>query len=171
MDVGGGASILVDRLLDLGFERVTVVDISGSAIHKARVRLGRRAERVRWIEADARSLRLTHHVDLWHDRAVFHFLTTAADQEGYLAGLRAAICPGGHVVMGTFGARGPEYCSGLPVVRYDPPALARRLGPDFELLRSLEKTHHTPSGVAQEYTHCLFRCRELTATSGRRANG
>ena len=138
---------------------MTVVDISATAIRRARERLGTRAERVTWIEADARDLNLPHRVDLWHDRAVFHFLVTPQDQERYLSGLRKTVCPGGHVVMATFGTRGPEQCSGLPVVRYDAPALARRLGPDFELLRSVEKTHRTPAGAEQKFTHCLFRCR------------
>jgi ubiquinone/menaquinone biosynthesis C-methylase UbiE len=159
VDVGGGASTLVDHLLDRGFTRVTVVDISDAALQKARQRLGSRAERVTWIQADARDLSLPHHVDLWHDRAVFHFLTAVEDQDRYLAAMRKAICPGGHVLIATFGARGPDQCSGLPVARYDVPTLARRLGPEYELLQSLEKAHHTPTGAVQEFTHGLFRCR------------
>jgi SAM-dependent methyltransferase len=149
----------VDHLLDRGFARVTVVDISGAALREARKRLGARAERVTWIEADARGLSLPHPVDLWHDRAVFHFLTAPEDQERYLSAMREAVPPGGHVVMATFGPRGPEQCSGLPVARYDAAALARRLGTDFELIRSVEKAHRTPTGAAQELTHCLFRRR------------
>jgi ubiquinone/menaquinone biosynthesis C-methylase UbiE len=159
VDVGGGASTLVDRLLDRGFERLTLVDVSSSALSVARARLGARADRVKWVVADARDLRLPHPVDLWHDRAVFHFLTQPANQDAYLSCLRRAVRLGGHVVMATFGPLGPEKCSGLPVQRYDAAGLSRRLGPDFELRRSVQKTHTTPGGAAQQFTYCLFRRR------------
>jgi ubiquinone/menaquinone biosynthesis C-methylase UbiE len=159
VDVGGGASTLVDGLLDRGFERLTVVDVSESALVAVRARLGARADLVTWITADARDLQLPHSVDLWHDRAVFHFLTRFEDQEAYLSSLRRALRPGGHVVLATFGPQGPEMCSGLPVERYDAAGLARRVGAEFELLRSLESEHITPSGVRQQFTNCLFRRR------------
>jgi len=157
VDVGGGASSLVDRLLDRGFERVTVVDLAEPSLHAARTRLGPRADRVSWLRADARTLRLPRPVDLWHDRAVFHFLTEPADQDAYVSSLGAAVRPGGHVVIATFGPQGPQKCSGLAVERYDAEKLSRRLGPGFALLRSLEKVHTTPGGAAQQFTYCLFR--------------
>lgn len=159
VDVGGGASELVDRLLDRGFERLTVVDISDSALNVAKTRLGPRAHKVKWLAADARDLHLPQRVDFWHDRAVFHFLTQPADQEAYLARLREAVRPGGHVLMATFGPQGPEKCSGLPVERYDAEKLSRRLGPDFELERSMQRVHTTPCGFAQQFTYCLFHRR------------
>jgi SAM-dependent methyltransferase len=159
VDVGGGASTLVDELLDRGFERLTVVDLAESSLNAARARLGPRAGLVKWIKADVRTLRLPHPVDLWHDRAVFHFLTEPADQDAYLSSLREAVRPGGHVIIATFGPQGPERCSGLPVERYDAAKLSRRLGSEFELVRSLEKVHTTPGGATQQFIYCLFRSR------------
>jgi SAM-dependent methyltransferase len=159
VDVGAGASTLVDRLLDRGFERLTVVDVSESALRATRTRLGPRAERVRWVAADVRGLILPRPVDLWHDRAVFHFLIAAVDQAAYLSSLLRALRPGGHVVLATFGPQGPERCSGLPVERYDAEGLARRLGDGFELIRSLERLHTTPAGAVQQFTYALFRRR------------
>jgi ubiquinone/menaquinone biosynthesis C-methylase UbiE len=150
----------VDRLLDLGFERLTVVDISESALSVARTRVGLRAGQVKWLAADARDLHFPHPIDLWHDRAVFHFLTKLADQDAYLSCLREAMRPVGHVVMATFGPQGPERCSGLPVERYDAARLSGRIGAGFELLRSLQKMHTTPGGTAQQFTYCLFRRRD-----------
>jgi ubiquinone/menaquinone biosynthesis C-methylase UbiE len=157
VDVGGGTSELVDRLLERGFERLTVVDISDSALNVARTRLGPMARQVNWLVADARYLRLPRQVDLWHDRAVFHFLTRSADQDAYLSRLREAVRPGGHALIATFGLQGPEKCSGLPVERYDAERLSGRLDADFELVRSLQKMHTTPTGAAQQFTYCLFR--------------
>jgi SAM-dependent methyltransferase len=157
VDVGGGASTLVDALLDRGFTRLTVADLAGASLQAARARLGPRAERVRWLVADARTLRLARPVDLWHDRAVFHFMTSPADQAGYLTSLREAVRVGGHAVLATFAREGPPSCSGLPVERYDAAGLARRLGGEFELLRSLETVHTTPRGQAQPFTYGLFR--------------
>jgi len=159
IDVGGGASSLVDRLLDRGFVHVTVVDVSDEALDVARKRLGPRSCQVQWIVADARDLHLPRQIDFWHDRAVFHFLTDPADQNAYLARLRVAVRPGGHVLMATFGPQGPERCSGLPVERYDAVKLSRRFGPRFDLLQSLQRIHTTPSGAAQQFTYCLFRYR------------
>lgn len=155
--MGGGASSLVDRLLDAGYVHLTVADISPAALEVARARLGDRAGRVSWLVADARGLRLPEPVDVWHDRAVFHFLTEAADQEAYLQGLRAAVRVGGHAVMATFAPDGPERCSGLPVERYDGAALARRFGPGFELVRSFTKAHATPSGGTHSFTYAVLR--------------
>jgi SAM-dependent methyltransferase len=157
VDVGGGASTLVDHLLARGFTRITVVDISEAALEAARTRLGSSGATVRWLVADARHLDLGEHVDLWHDRAVFHFLVTSADQDGYLSALRTSVRPGGHVMIATFGLSGPEMCSGLPVERYDEDKLSRRLGDDFERVDGLDTQHVTPSGVTQSFTYVLFR--------------
>ena len=118
IDIGGGASRLVDHLLDHGYEDITVLDIAPAALQAARARLGLRSERVNWIAADATRAEFGRTFDLWHDRAVFHFLTGADDRRRYLATLDAAIPVGGHVVLATFGPDGPECCSGLPVRRY-----------------------------------------------------
>jgi SAM-dependent methyltransferase len=158
VDVGGGASTLVDELLDRGFERLTVVDLAESSLRVARARLGSRADRVRWVKEDARRRHLQCPVDLWHDRAVFHFLIEPADQEAYLSCLREAVRPGGHVIIATFGPQGPQECSGLPVERYDAEKLSRRLGSEFKLLKSLEKVHTTPWGATQQFMYCLFQC-------------
>jgi ubiquinone/menaquinone biosynthesis C-methylase UbiE len=157
VDIGGGASTLVDHLLEQGFTRITVVDISDAALRSARARLGAAGDAVTWLVADARTLKLPEQVDLWHDRAVFHFLTASADQEAYLSALWRAVRVGGHVVVATFGAGGPEKCSGLPVQRYDAAALADRLGTAFTAVRAIVKEHRTPSGAAQQFTYGLFR--------------
>ena len=133
------------------------MDISESALAAARARLGSRADRVNWIVADARELRLGRPVDLWHDRAVFHFLTEPADQEAYLERLRESLRPGAHAVIATFAPQGPERCSGLRVERYDADKLSRRLGRELVLLRSLVKMHTTPRGAEQPFTYGLFR--------------
>ena len=157
VDIGGGASLLVDRLLDQGYSAVTVVDISEAALDVARVRLADRGGRVTWRVADVRYLRLPDRVDVWHDRAVFHFLTETFDRQAYLDSVKAALRVGGHVVMATFGPGGPERCSGLPVERYDAGKLSEFFGSDFELLRSFQRQHVTPAGVTQEFTCAVLR--------------
>ena len=159
VDVGGGASSLVDHLLDRGYSQLTVVDISEAALDVARRRLGDRGRRVTWIVGDVRDLRLADQADVWHDRAVFHFLTHEADQVAYLRSLRTTLRVGGHVIIATFGLQGPEWCSGLPVERYDTDKLSRRLGAEFGLVRSLERLHVTPSGAAQQFTYGVFQRR------------
>ncbi len=149
----------MDALLARGYTRITVVDISEAALDAARARIGDGAAGVRWLAADVRDLTLPDPVDVWHDRAVFHFLTVAADQDAYLDGLRRALAPGGHVVMATFGPSGPQKCSGLPVERYDAERLARRLGTGFELLRVVDRRHVTPAGGMQDFLHALLRRR------------
>jgi len=136
---------------------MTVVDVSDAALEVARNRLGRRGEAVRWLVGDARQLDLGEQVDLWHDRAVFHFLTTSTDQDAYLSVLRKTLRPGGHVIIATFGLRGPEKCSGLPVERYDADKLSRRLGVGFVQQRVLERQHVTPSGATQDFMYGLFQ--------------
>ena len=149
VDIGGGASLLVDRLLDRGYSDLTVVDVSEAALDVARARLGDRAGNVRWRAADARYVRLSEDVDVWHDRAVLHFLTGEADRQEYLDSVRSALRVGGHIVIATFGPTGPDRCSGLEVERYDANKLSQFFGPEFALVRTLEKEHLTPGGMAQ----------------------
>jgi SAM-dependent methyltransferase len=157
VDIGGGASLLVDCLLDKGYSDLTVVDVSGAALEVARARSGDRGEKVAWLVADARHLRLPEQVDVWHDRAVFHFLTEEADRQAYLDAVRGAVRPGGHVVIATFAPGGPDRCSGLPVQRYDATKLSEFFGSDFKLTRSLAKQHVTPGGATQEFTYAVFQ--------------
>lgn len=157
IDVGGGASILVDRLIAAGFARVAVLDISGAALGRARRRLGSRAEAVRWIEADVTAVNSVGEFDLWHDRAVFHFLTAADDRRRYVELSRRTIPPGGHLVMGTFAEGGPTKCSGLDVCRYDSRSLGAELGEAFSLVSEATETHLTPWGSSQEFFFGVFR--------------
>jgi ubiquinone/menaquinone biosynthesis C-methylase UbiE len=157
IDIGGGASLLVDRLLDEGYNHVMVADISEAALDAARARLGDRGDMATWLTADVRCLRLPEQVDVWHDRAVFHFLTEGADRQAYLDSVRAALRVGGHIVMATFGSGGPDRCSGLPVERYDTVKLSEFFGPDFKLVRNLERQHVTPAGGTQEFSYTVFR--------------
>ena len=157
MDVGGGASTLVDKLLEAGFAHVTVLDISPTAMRRAQERLGPEARRVQWIEADIRTAQLPVPVDLWHDRAVFHFLTEAEDRVRYLAVLQRAVPLGGHVIIAAFAPEAPPKCSGLPVRRYDAEALQRELGGAFELAEARTEVHRTPGGVVQPFLYARFR--------------
>jgi SAM-dependent methyltransferase len=160
IDVGGGASTLVDGLLAAGYRRLTVLDLSRVALAAARHRLGSAAASVNWVHADALSTSLRpDSFHLWHDRAVFHFLTEPADRRRYLAQARDAVVPGGYVLMATFAPDAPPRCSGLAVARYSPEALQAELGTDFELQSSHREEHHTPRGTAQPFTYCLFRTR------------
>jgi SAM-dependent methyltransferase len=158
IDVGGGASTLVDDLLADGFTNVTVLDLSVAALRAARLRLGSCASAVHWLEAD-----ITHAVlpmcayDLWHDRAVFHFLTTPEARAAYIYNLRRSVKSGAHVIIAAFGPGGPERCSGLSVCRYDAAALSKELGDDFILAESLLDVHHTPAGASQQFLYCRFR--------------
>ena len=159
LEVGGGASALVDGLLDRGYADITVVDLSEGALAKVRERLGPRASGVSFHQGDVRTLKLDRPVDLWHDRAVFHFLTAEEDRAHYLETLRKTLRPGGHVVLATFGLDGPEKCSGLPVQRYSPQTLGQTLGDGYRLVRSLDRTHVTPAKKEQRFTYAVF-CRE-----------
>jgi SAM-dependent methyltransferase len=157
IDVGGGASTLVDDLLDLGFLDLTVLDISETALDLARARLGDRAERVEWIRADITTVRQLPKVfDIWHDRAVFHFLTLEAERRAYAGLLRRSIKPGGRAIVLTFAQDGPAECSGLPVMRYDPQSLKQALGEPWELRSSRPLIHVTPSGREQAFVLCEF---------------
>jgi 2-polyprenyl-3-methyl-5-hydroxy-6-metoxy-1,4-benzoquinol methylase len=158
IDVGGGASTLVDHLLDDGFQRVTVLDISAAALEIAQQRLGPRSRLVTWLEADITKTTFAHHkYDVWHDRAVFHFLTEPQDRQRYVNAVREALKPGGHVIVATFARDGPERCSGLEVVRYDPQNLQREFGTNFELLDSTREEHQTPFRTEQKFIYCYCR--------------
>ena len=158
MDVGGGASTLVDDLLDDGYGNVTVLDLSGEALEASRRRLGARSQNVHWLEADITQAELApHSVDLWHDRAVFHFLTSEEDRAAYVRQVLRALKPGGHVIMATFGANGPTQCSGLPVMRYAPEGLHAEFGEAFTMLSHEEQVHHTPFGTDQQFIYCMCR--------------
>jgi SAM-dependent methyltransferase len=158
IDVGGGASTLVDALLDEQVDRLTVLDISGAALEQAKARLGPRSAAVVWIEADITRVDLEAGAyDVWHDRAVFHFLTNDEDRRRYVAAASRALRPGGAAVIATFSPQGPSRCSGLDVRRYDSESLARELGSEFVLERSLDDVHHTPSGSAQAFTYTVLR--------------
>ena len=160
IDVGGGASTLVDALLDRGAKNVSVLDISRAALAHARARLGARAASVTWIEADITRTDLPERAyDIWHDRAVYHFLTSAEERRAYAAVAAHALRPGGAAIIATFAPQGPTRCSGLDVVRYDSEQLARELGHEFLLDRSSDDLHRTPSGIAQAFTYTVLRRR------------
>jgi len=158
LDVGGGASTLVDDLLANDFQQITVLDISATALTLARQRLGDRAAEVTWLEADILRAALPHHFcQVWHDRAVFHFLTRVEDRQRYVEAVRWAVRPGGHVIVATFAVDGPPRCSGLEVIRYNPDSLHAEFGSDFELETSAAETHHTPFGSEQKFIYCYCR--------------
>ena len=158
IDVGGGASVLVDDLLAAGYENVTVLDLSAAALAASRARLGSQAAQVRWLEGDITTAALpVATFGLWHDRAAFHFLTTPALQAAYVRQLGRALRPGGHAVIATFAEDGPTQCSGLPVQRHSAASLQAVLGADFELLRQEREDHVTPAGQTQSFQYCLFR--------------
>jgi 2-polyprenyl-3-methyl-5-hydroxy-6-metoxy-1,4-benzoquinol methylase len=157
VDIGGGASRLVDALVDEGFEDVTVLDLSESALAAAKTRLGPTTAGVSWIVADVVRWKPTQRYDVWHDRAAFHFLTDEADRIAYVECLREALRPGGHAIIATFALDGPERCSGLPVVRYDAASLGKVLGEVFNLVETRRHDHHTPIGSIQRFQFSMFR--------------
>ena len=158
VDVGGGASALAGALVAEGYEDVAVLDVSGAALDALRTRLGDAGKRVRTIEADVLEHRFGDgEVAVWHDRAVFHFLTDANDRARYRAQLEVAVRSGGYVIVGTFAADGPTKCSGLPVERYDAAALVGELGANCRLVKSVRHEHHTPWGAAQPFTFVVAR--------------
>lgn len=160
IDVGGGASTLVDDLLDLGYANVTVLDISTAALEVAKARLGVRSTKACWIEASVLDYKFdANSYDLWHDRAVFHFLTASEDQERYVDQVTIAVRPAGFLVIGAFAQDGPTKCSGLNVVRYSAQDLAGRFGDAFTLLRSRHELHQTPSGGIQSFAYALMQRR------------
>jgi len=158
IDVGGGASVLVDGLLDAGYRHLTVLDLAESALATTRARLGGRAQAVQWQVGDITRAELpAAHYDVWHDRAVFHFLTDPADRARYVAQVLKSVKTGGHVIVAAFGPGGPLQCAGLDVVRYAPDALHAEFGASFRLLRHETEIHHSPAGEAQEYVYCYCR--------------
>jgi SAM-dependent methyltransferase len=158
VDVGGGASTLVDGLLRGGYRDVTVMDLAPAALTRAQERLDERASQARWIVADALEAPLPPaSCAVWHDRAVFHFLTGARDRARYVAQVRRVVRPGGHVIVAGFGPEGPSRCSGLEVVRYDPHGLHAEFGSAFRLLDSTREDHRTPAGTVQPFVYCLCR--------------
>lgn len=156
IDVGGGTSFLVDRLLQAGYRSLGVLDVSAVAMDTVRRRLGPQATEVEWFVDDVLRFRTPHEWDVWHDRAVFHFLTENTDRASYRDALRRSLAPGGQVILATFGLTGPESCSGLPTMRYSPESLGRELGPGFVLRESLPEVHVTPGGASQDFVYCRF---------------
>jgi SAM-dependent methyltransferase len=159
IDVGGGSSRLVDVLLADGFADLTVLDVSAVALRRARERLGARADAVTWIVADITAWQPDRTRGVWHDRAVFHFLTDSADQDAYVTALHRGTHPGSIVVLSCFAPDGPERCSGLPVQRYSSAALAQRIGPDFRLEQEAAEQHCTPAGRTQSFAYAVLRRR------------
>jgi ubiquinone/menaquinone biosynthesis C-methylase UbiE len=155
IDVGGGASTLVDDLIARGYRNITVLDISEAALDVARKRLGDAAESVHWLHADVAQLSLPENsYDVWHDRAVFHFLTKPEERLAYVRSVASAVKLGGHVIVGTFGPEGPKKCSGLDVVRYDAESLHEEFGARFRLVESSKELHETPFGTTQQFIYC-----------------
>jgi SAM-dependent methyltransferase len=157
IDIGGGASRLVDVLLDAGFTAITVLDLSIKALATSKVRLGARSAKVQWIVEDVTAWEPAQTYDLWHDRATFHFLIEPNDQTAYAGRVLRAVRPGGHVIIGTFAKDGPEHCSGLPVARHDSVSLGQVLGPTFEFIESRNHAHQTPRGIVQHFQFSRFR--------------
>lgn len=157
IDVGGGASRLADEFLRFGYTDVTVLDVSGSALERSKARLGAAADRAEWIVADVTKWKPLRKWRIWHDRAVFHFLTDAASQDAYLTALEQATEPGAAVIIATFALDGPERCSGLPVQRYSPETLTARLGTSFRLVDLRTESHVTPKGIQQNFQYAKLR--------------
>jgi len=157
IDIGGGASTLVDDLIAKGYTDLTVLDVADEALSKAKARLGNEAGKVAWVVADVTKWRPARPYDVWHDRAVFHFLTEPAQQDAYLAALTNGTRPGSTVIMATFALEGPEMCSGLPVQRYSAATLAARLGPAFTLTSQADETHKTPWESDQQFVYAVLR--------------
>jgi 2-polyprenyl-3-methyl-5-hydroxy-6-metoxy-1,4-benzoquinol methylase len=156
IDVGGGESTLVDDLLARGYGRVSVLDISSIALETAKARLGAQADRATWLCGDATTFAFDHRCyDVWHDRAVFHFLTEPDARAAYVRQVAHAVKPGGHVIVATFGPEGPTRCSGLNVVRYNADALHAEFGASFELVQHYTELHRTPAGSIQQFMYCF----------------
>lgn len=156
IDIGGGASLLVDRLFEHGFRRLAVLDISRAALSHAKQRLGRAAEQIEWFETDVTTFVPPHPFDIWHDRAVFHFLTDATDRKRYVETLKQTLKPAGNLILAAFTIGGPTKCSGLDIVQYDHKKLAQELGDGFTLAEQLSETHITPANQAQLFAYFRF---------------
>jgi trans-aconitate methyltransferase len=159
IDIGGGASRLVDALLAHGFSAITVLDLSEAALQSAKARLGGQGAAVQWIAADATAWQPPLPFDVWHDRAAFHFLVDAGDRAAYIDRLHAGVKPGGHAIIATFAPDGPEKCSGLPVQRYDPESLSKAVGSAFDLVEHQPHRHVTPWGATQSFQFSVLRRR------------
>lgn len=157
IDIGGGASRLVDNLLARGFRALSVLDLSGTALDAAKSRLGAQAESVKWIVADATLWEPTETYGIWHDRAAFHFLIEERDRAAYIVRMKKALRAGGHAIVATFAPDGPERCSGLPIMRYDAETLGQTLGRGFELIETRRHSHATPWGSTQSFQFSVFR--------------
>lgn len=158
IDVGGGASTLVDDLLREGYSNLSVLDLSAAALAKGQERIGDQATQVKWIEADITQATLPENIyDVWHDRAVFHFLTDLEQRQAYLRAALRSIKPGGYVVVATFAEDGPTKCSGLPVSRYIAGSLRQEFGEAFTLIRHENEAHQTPFGTVQQFVYCHFQ--------------
>ncbi len=162
IDVGGGASRLVDDLLDLKYRNITVLDLSAAALKTTQQRLGEATKRVRWLVEDVTLLSLPKHsIDVWHDRAVFHFLNTGIERQRYVENVLKIVKPGGYVIVSTFAEDGPTECSGLPVQRYSAEGIHDEFGSSFEMLGHENEAHKTPFGTEQKFVYCY--CRRLTS--------
>lgn len=157
VDIGGGASRLIDALVERGYRAVTVLDLSDAALQSAKARLGERGASVKWVAADVTSWQPPQPFDVWHDRAAFHFLVDAIDRTAYLDCLRTGVKPGGNAIIATFALDGPEKCSGLPVQRYSPEGLSETIGRAFELVEQQPHRHVTPWGAEQSFQFSVLR--------------
>jgi 2-polyprenyl-3-methyl-5-hydroxy-6-metoxy-1,4-benzoquinol methylase len=157
IDIGGGDSLLVDHLLDLGYQRITVLDISAGAIERAKQRLGEKATRVKWIIADVATFNPTEKYDFWHDRAAFHFLTDEIEISNYLATAAKSINSNGIMVIGTFSEQGPTKCSGIEIKQYSALTMTERLKTFFEKIKCITVDHKTPFETIQNFVFCSFR--------------
>lgn len=156
IDVGGGASVLVDYLCKEGFTNLAVLDISGSALASTKKRLGDLAKGIEWFDADVTQFKAPHQFSLWHDRAVFHFLTDRSDRKNYVKALKHALRPGGHLIIAAFAIGGPDQCSGLDIVQYDAEKLIAELGEDLELVEERNEVHITPAKKEQQFIYFRF---------------
>jgi len=157
IDIGGGASTLVDFLLATGYQNLSVLDIAHGAIEQAKDRLGQHADKVEWIEQDITKFIAEESFDVWHDRAVFHFLTDTDDRLKYVKTMSNALNPGAHAIVATFDLDGPERCSGLDIVRYSTETLAAVFGAGFQLVETMSEEHKTPGGASQSFVYCRFK--------------
>ena len=157
IDIGGGASTLVDCMLEAGYQSLTVLDIAQAAIEQAKSRLGERADKVAWLEQDITTFSPDETYDVWHDRAVFHFLTDQLDRSSYVRIMSRALKSGAHAIIATFDLDGPEKCSGLDVVRYSPETISAVLGDNFELVETSTEVHVTPHAAIQKFVYCRYK--------------
>ena len=157
IDIGGGDSLLVDHLLDVGYQNITVLDISEAAIVRAKKRLGERADAIQWIVSDASQFSTSEKYDLWHDRAAFHFLTTPDEIESYLKTARQSIKPAGALIIGTFSEQGPKKCSGLDIKQYSEESITHLFARGFEKIKCFTLDHKTPFDTVQNFIFCTFR--------------